>query len=299
MNRDELVNYFTYHYLLGKKIIRFIYRNDEIILGILRLSLCCFLILNFLGCINILLRKEYFFVLQSAIESLEIGFILVNLIFIILFLVSCKSTYVFFFKGLNKKENKYTHINYSIEGNNYFKVKKIFWYLGCFALGWWLLFIIVTDERLVKTLPNIPFLIFSTLWVVGSINFLKRQTSDYFNKLFFEFQMETTIQVDYLDFQNDKIIDKNPHVQEGQLLKIQVEPYPKNKENANLISILNTKTPNKEAVVFQFYDKFIAEQIRNDNNAIEVSVIKILPYFKLDLKLKRNFLFDDEKKIYD
>jgi hypothetical protein len=56
---------------------------------------------------------------------------------------------------------------------------------------------------------------------------------------------------------------------------------------------LNTKTPNKEAVVFQFYDGFIAEQIRNDNNAIEVSVIKILPYFKLDLKLKRNFLFDD------
>jgi hypothetical protein len=295
---DRFINYFSYHYFLfSKKIIKLIYNFDEIILGITKLLMCALLILNLKGCIDILFRKEFISVLQEAIKSSEIGFLLINLIFILLFLVSCKSTYAFFYKGLYPEN----YNNDSIVGNNYFRVKTIFWYWQCFAAAAFLLFIIVEDEKEVNNnpFPEVPFFIFSTSWVIGAIYFLKSNISTYFNKLFFEFRMETIIQVDYLDFQNDKVIDKNPHVQEGQLLKIQVEPYPKNKENANLISILNTKTPNKEAVVFQFHDKFIAEQIRNDNNAIEVSVNKILPYYKLDLKLKRNFLFDDEKIIYD
>lgn len=293
-------NYFLYNYFwFPKKLIKFLY-YDEGVLIITKLLMCALLIFNFLGCCNyILFRKEYLLVLQFAAESSDIGFLFINLIFIILFLVSCKSTYVFFFKGLYPEKSKYTLSNHSIERNSYFKVKTIFWYWQCFAVAAFLLFIIVKDEKEFNNIPEVPFFTFSTSWVIGAIYFLKSNISKYFNKLFFEFRMETTIQVDYLDFQNDKIIDKNPHVQEGQLLKIQVEPYPKNKENANLISILNTKTPNKEAVVFQFHDKFIAEQIRNDNNAIEVSVNKILPYYKLDLKLKRNFLFDDEKIIYD
>jgi hypothetical protein len=298
VREDRFINYFSYHYFLfSKKIIKFLYRYDEIILIITKLLMCVLLILNLKGCIDILFRKEFISVLQEGIKLSEIGFLFINLIFIFLFLVSCKSTYTFFYKGLYP-ENYNTDF---IVGNSYFRVKRIIWYWQCFVAAAFLLFIIVKDEKEYNNnpFPEVPFFIFSTSWVIGAIYFLKSNISKYFKKLFLEFRMETTIQVDYLDFQNDKIIDKNPHVQEGQLLKIQVEPYPKNKENANLISILNTKTPNKEAVVFQFYDKFIAEQIRNDNNAIEVSVIKILPYFKLDLKLKRNFLFDDEKKIYE
>jgi hypothetical protein len=294
MEERRIINYFNDKILLPKKVIKFICDYDELSLIITKLIMSVILFFNFKGCIEILFRKDYISVLQEAFKLSEIGFLFVNLIFILLFLISCKATYAFFYRGL--------YPNYSndlIVGNNYFRIKSIFWYWQCFAAAAFLLFIIVIDEVEDNNnpFPEIPFFIFSTSWIIGAIYFLKSNISKYYKKLFFEFRMETTIQVEYLDFQNSSIEDNNPHIHEGQLLKIQVEPYPKNETNASLITILNTETPKKEAVVFQFYDKFIAEQIRNDNNAIEVSVIKILPYFKLDLKLKRNFLFDDEKNL--
>lgn len=299
---NRLINYFSYHYfLLPKKIIFFFNQYIELILLITKLIMCCLLFFNFYCCIEILFTKVYFDYLVTASKNLVIDFLLVNTIFIILFFISCRATYVFLIHTIHRKYYEYKFGNHSIRSNNYFRVKTVIWYLECFGAAAILLILFITEKG--KTLPggimNVPFLLFSTSWVIGAIYFIKGNISKYFNKFFFEFEMETTIQVDYLDFQNDKIIDKNPHIQEGQLLKIQVEHYPKNKENANMVSILNTKTPNKEAVVFQFHDYAIAEAIRNDDKAIEVSVIKIHPYYKLDLKLKRNFLFDDEKKIYD
>lgn len=299
----EFECYFLYNYFwFPQKLIKFLYCRNKAILIITKLLMCCLLIFNLKGCIDILFNKEFILVIEGAIKDLEIGFLVINTIFILIFLVSCKSTYNFFLEIFHRENYNYKFGSHSIRSNTYFKVKTILWYWQTFLVAGAILLLFVISESKRESepiVPNLPYFIFSTSWVIGAIHFLKGSISEYFDKFFFEFQKETTIQVDYLDFQNDKIIDKNPHIQEGQLLKIHVEPYPKNKENANLISILNTKTPNKEAVVFQFYDNVIADKIRNDDKSIEVSVIKILPFYKLDLKLKRNFLFDDEKKIYD
>jgi len=266
--KERFIEYFNKNYFTFNKVWRFLYHNNKLALKTTKLII---------GAINIYSGNLIWMKVDT--NQLFHHKLLDGLVGLVTIVVMLYTIRLLFFINPVVDER-------IVDGNPYFRVRKLLYYWSSllFCLG---MAVFLSGH---EGTGLFVFFMSSPCSTIYCRNELKKF---YKSKLFREYGKTRVVTCKYLDFVDRKLPNENdPKLELNQILSTKISSFPRNKAEKELIQFIN---PANGGLVWTLTNNEIADRlIKQPGNTLTAKVLDIQEFGKLELKLTRNFLLQDE-----